>query len=93
MSGQASVAASSEWIDSAGVRQPGGELHAWKPGHNQTWCGLPLHRSRLLRFPHVPFDFRSSDVLTAEDSIGFLCPRCLAATRRRPSRDIRFRRP
>ena len=52
------VAASSEWIGPDGVRQPGGEVHAWRQGTNQTVCGLALSRSRLRRFPHVPFDFR-----------------------------------
>jgi hypothetical protein len=76
----ASVAASSEWIDDSGVRQPGGEVHAWLPGTNQTVCGLQLSRTRLRRFPHVPFDFRSTDVVTATDEIRHVCPRCVAAS-------------
>ena len=74
------VAASSTWVDESGVRQPGGEAHAWLPGTNQTACGLPLSRARLSGFPHVPFDFRRSDKPTATDQIGHICPRCLAAT-------------
>ena len=82
----ASVAASSEWVDDNGVRQPGGEAHAWLPGTNQTVCGLALSRSRLRRFPHVPFDFRATDVITPADQVGFICPRCVAATTRRGER-------
>jgi hypothetical protein len=82
----ASVAASSERVDENGIRQPGGEAHAWTPGTNQTLCGLALSRSRLRRFPHVPFDFRSTDVLTSGDDVRFICPRCLAATGRRGER-------
>ncbi|MEV8510218.1 hypothetical protein AB0368_36055 [Actinoplanes sp. NPDC051475] len=82
----ASVAASSEWVDAAGVRQPGGEVHAWQPGLNQTVCGLPLSRARLRRFPHVPFDFRRTDVVTPEEQVRHICPRCVAATGRRGER-------
>jgi hypothetical protein len=82
----ASVAASSEWIGPDGIRQPGGDVHAWLPGTNQTVCGLPLSRARLRRFPHVPFDFRRTDVLTAEDQVRHICPRCVAATTRRGER-------
>jgi hypothetical protein len=87
------VAASAEWVDESGVRQPGGEAHAWQPGQNQTVCGLALTRSALRRFPHVPFEFRAIDVLTASDSIRWICPRCMAATRVRPRRSRTFRRP
>lgn len=83
----ASVAASSEWIADDGIRQPGGEVHAWTPGTNETLCGLALSRTRLRRFPHVTFDFRGTDVITAEDRIGYLCPRCIAATTRRGERN------
>ncbi len=81
--GRGAVAASSQWVDAAGVRQPGGEVHAWLPGTNQTVCGLQLSRSRLRGFPHVPFDFRATDVVTAADEVRHVCPRCAAATRRR----------
>jgi hypothetical protein len=82
----ASVAASSEWIDASGVRQPGGEVHAWRPGMNQTVCGLALSRSRLRRFPHVAFDFRATDQITAGDQVRYICPRCVAASTRRGER-------
>ncbi len=82
----ASVAASSEWTGPDGVRQPGGEVHAWLPGTNQTVCGLALSRTRLRRFPHVRFDFRGTDVVTPEDEVRHICPRCTAATGRRGER-------
>jgi hypothetical protein len=82
----ASVAASSEWIDTDGIRQPGGEVHAWRPGTNQTVCGLALSRSRLRRFPHVAFDFRATDQITAGDEVRYICPRCVAASTRRGER-------
>jgi len=87
------VAASDEWTDGTGVRQPGGQVHAWQPGHNETVCGLALSRTALRRFPHVPFDFRPTDTLTRADRIGWICPRCLGATRARPRRMRVFRRP
>jgi hypothetical protein len=86
----AATAASSQAAGPDGVRVPAGEVHAWLPGTNQTVCGLALNRTRLLRFPHVPFDFRATDVLTTEDEVGYICPRCVAATTRRDAR--RWRR-
>jgi hypothetical protein len=86
--GAATAASSTAW-GTDGVRIPAGEVHAWLSGQNQTVCGLALSRTRLIRFPHVPFDFRASDVLTAEDDIGYLCPRCVAATTRRDERGWR----
>lgn len=83
MSSTPAVAASSEVAGADGVRRPGGEVHAWLPGQNQTVCGLQLSRTRLRRFPHVPFDYASTDQLTEADSEGFICPRCLAATQGR----------
>ncbi|MEU8388564.1 hypothetical protein [Micromonospora sp. NPDC048843] len=74
------VAASGEEVGRDGVRQPRGEVHAWLPGQNQTVCGLALSRTRLRRFPHVRFDYSGTDVLTVADAVGWICPRCLAAT-------------
>jgi hypothetical protein len=68
-------------------------VHAWTPGRNETVCGLSLRRSALRRFPHVPFDFQATDVLTDADRVGRVCPRCLAASRRRPRRSRSFHRP
>jgi hypothetical protein len=81
LSSTPAVAASSEVPGADGVRRPGGEVHAWLPGQNQTMCGLPLSRTRLRRFPHVPFDYSATDQLTEVDPEGYVCPRCLAATR------------
>jgi hypothetical protein len=85
----AATAASSQASGPDGVRVPAGEVHAWLPGTNQTVCGLALSRTRLVRFPHVPFDFRATDVLTDRDEIGWICPRCVAATTRRDERGWR----
>ncbi|MET8249809.1 hypothetical protein [Micromonospora sp. NPDC005197] len=45
---------------------------------------MPTSRSRsrtqLRRFPHVRFDYLGTDVLTEADAVGWICPRCLAAT-------------
>ncbi|SDQ03985.1 hypothetical protein SAMN05428996_0033 [Quadrisphaera sp. DSM 44207] len=82
----ASVAASGQWRDEDGVRQPGGEAHAWEPGTNQTLCGLALSRSQLVRFPHVPFSaVASGDGGGGGDGrqVQRVCPRCSAATGRR----------
>ncbi|MGI5214214.1 hypothetical protein [Plantactinospora sp. CA-290183] len=91
----AAVAASSEWVDDTGTRQPGGEVHAWRQGQNQTLCGLALSRSALRRFPHVAFEYAATDVLTEADEVGHICPRCVAATggRRRRPRPRTSRRP
>jgi hypothetical protein len=80
------VAASGEWRDPAGTRQPGGEVHGWRPGQNQTVCGLSLSRAALRRFPHLRFDYASTDVLTERDEVRWICPRCVAATGGRRNR-------
>jgi len=86
------VAASSEWVDPDGVRRPGGEVHAWVPGTNQTLCGLPLHRSRLSRYPHVGWDDVQPESGRHADEVRRVCPRCLAGTRSRRG-DRSGRRP
>lgn len=83
ISSSPAVAASSEGAGPDGVREPAGEVHAWLPGQNQTVCGLPLSRTRLRRFPHVRFEYASTDVLTEADPVGRICPRCLAASQGR----------
>ena len=65
------VAGSGQWIDAAGVRQPGGEVHAWTPGRNETVCGLSLRRSALRPFPlalKVPMPYYP----TATDKVRFV---------------------
>jgi hypothetical protein len=79
----ANVAASSEWVDPDGVRMPGGEVHAWEPGTNQTLCGLPLARARLRRFPHVTWADVQPETGGNADEVRRVCPRCAAATGRR----------
>ena len=83
------VAASSGWIDPDGVRRPGGEVHAWVPGTNQTVCGLPLHRARLDRYPHVTWEDADPASGRHADAVRRACPRCSAAAR--PRRDARQR--
>lgn len=80
-----SVAASSEWRDEDGVRQPSGDVHAWRPGTNQTLCGVSLHRARLGRFHHVLW----VDALWLADTTDrqiSTCPRCVAAAGGRTKR-------
>jgi hypothetical protein len=58
-------------------------VHAWRPGTNQTLCGLQLSRSGLLRFPHV--DWSDAQPATGRDAdrVREVCPRCAAAMGRR----------
>ncbi|MFI9011151.1 hypothetical protein ACIGNX_28340 [Actinosynnema sp. NPDC053489] len=85
MVAQPCVAASSQWTDEDGVRQPSGDVHAWTPGTNQTLCGQALSRSRLGRFRHVPWADARYFAETAEQPF-HLCPRCVAATTPRAER-------
>jgi hypothetical protein len=87
------VAASSGWIDPDGVRRPGGEVHGWVPGTNQTVCGLALSRSRLTRYPHVDWIDVQPESGRHADEVRRVCPRCVAAARPRRRRDDRPRRP
>ncbi len=87
------VAASGAWTDPDGIRRPAGEVHGWRPGTNQTVCGLALSRSRLDRFPHVQWADVQPESGRHADAVGWVCPRCAAAerprhrdTRRRPRR-------
>ncbi|HEY0889884.1 MAG TPA: hypothetical protein VGE38_09765 [Nocardioides sp.] len=79
----AAVAASGRWTDPDGYRSPAGTVHAWLPGTNQTLCGVPLSRARLLRFPHIQW----ADVQPATgrdaDRVQEVCPRCAAGMGRR----------
>lgn len=88
MTVQPYVAASSQWVDEEGVRQPSGDVHAWAPGANQTRCGQALSRSRLGRFRHVPWADAVWLSQTAERNLR-LCPRCVAATTPRAQRSGR----
>jgi hypothetical protein len=80
----AAVAASGSWTDPDDhYRSPTGTVHAWLPGTNQTLCGVPLSKARLIRFPHIQW----SDVQPATgrdaDQVQEVCPRCAAAMGRR----------
>ncbi|WP_082372775.1 hypothetical protein [Nocardia sp. NRRL S-836] len=79
------VAASSGWRDDEGVRMPSGDVHAWWPHQNQTLCGLPLHRARLDRFPHVLWidAVWIHDTAAPGTPVIALCRRCTAAVRPR----------
>ena len=79
----AAVAASSEWTNPDGIRSPAGTVHAWRPGTNQTLCGLQLSRTGLLRFPHVPWAEAQPATGRDADRVQEVCPRCAAATGRR----------
>ncbi|ONI72182.1 hypothetical protein BWI15_19115 [Kribbella sp. ALI-6-A] len=79
------VAASSEWIDEDGARLPGGEVHAWEQGLNQTVCGLPLHRARLRRFANVAWEDTFAETGGAADEVRRQCPRCAAVAGKRAS--------
>jgi hypothetical protein len=81
-----SVAASSQWRDEDGIRVPAGEVHAWRPGQNQTVCGLPLSRSQLLRFPHVRWADVMPETGGSADRVARVCPRCAAAEGRHRGR-------
>ncbi|GAB3677208.1 hypothetical protein [Angustibacter aerolatus] len=76
------VAAGDRWTDPDGVRMPAGEVHAWLPGQNQTVCGMALSRSRLLRFPHVTWADVQPSTGRDADRVGWVRPRCAAATGR-----------
>jgi hypothetical protein len=83
------VAASSAWIDPDGVRRPGGEVHGWVPGTNQTLCGLALRRSALAPYPHVDWADAQPESGRHADAVRRVCPRCAAAARPRRSRPDR----
>jgi hypothetical protein len=76
---RAAVAATDEWTDPDGFRMPGGAVHAWRQGTNQTVCGAQLSRSGLRRFPHV--DWADVQPATGRDAdeVREVCPRCAAA--------------
>ncbi|UJW29706.1 hypothetical protein L3Q67_31320 [Saccharothrix sp. AJ9571] len=79
------VAASTQWIDAEGVREPGGDVHAWLRGTNQTLCGIPLHKARLARFPHVLWVDALWLADTTEERMS-PCRRCTAAAGGRSDR-------
>ncbi|GAA0476908.1 hypothetical protein GCM10009544_43630 [Streptomyces stramineus] len=80
------MAASGQWQDEEdGRRLPAGEVHAWVPGTNQSVCGLSLHKSRLLRFPHIVWPDVLPESGGAADRVQRVCPRCASVAGRRGS--------
>lgn len=75
----AAVAAGDQWVDpDDGVRYPGGEVHAWERGRNETVCGLSLSRSRLTRFPHVSWEDAQPEAGGHAEGVQAVCRRCRA---------------
>ena len=74
------VAATRSWRDPDGVRRPGGEVHAWYPGTNQTLCGLALSRSQLVRFAGTDWAEVQPATGAHADEVQDVCRHCLAAT-------------
>ncbi|HYP43754.1 MAG TPA: hypothetical protein VEQ66_00965 [Propionibacteriaceae bacterium] len=75
-----SVAATDSWIDPDNVRRPAGMVHAWRPGTNQTLCGLALSRSRLIRFAGTDWAEVQPATGAHADEVREVCRRCGAAT-------------
>ncbi len=73
------VAATGTWVDPDGIRRPAGEVHGWQQGMNQTLCGLALSRSRLSRFPHVPWAEADPATGAHADAVVETCRKCAAA--------------
>jgi hypothetical protein len=76
---KAAVAATGTWRDPDGIRMPSGEVHAWVPRTNQTLCRLSLHRSQLIRFPHVDWQDVQPATGRHADEVADVCRRCAAA--------------
>ena len=77
------VAATGQWLDDDGVRQPAGEVHGWQPGQNATACGLQLSRSQLRTFADADWRDVQPESGGRADAVQAVCPRCAAAGGRR----------
>ncbi|MGW5663210.1 hypothetical protein ACWEWG_24380 [Streptomyces sp. NPDC003758] len=78
------VAASDRlWDEDDGRWPPGGEVHAWEPGADQTVCGRSLHRSRLAAFHGVDWLDILPETGGAADAARRVCPRCASVAGRR----------
>ncbi|MFF4213981.1 hypothetical protein ACFYZE_32465 [Streptomyces sp. NPDC001796] len=78
------MAASDRWWDEDdGRRPPGGEVHAWEPGANQTLCGRSLHRSRLATFRGVDWLDILPETGGDADAVRRVRPRCASVAGRR----------
>ena len=77
----AAVAATGRWTDpDDGIGYPACEVHAWQQGRNETVCGLSLSRSRLTRFPHVPWADVQPESGRHAEGVQDVCRRCRAGT-------------
>jgi len=75
----AAVAATGQWTDPEdGIRYPAGEVHAWEQGRNESVCGLSLSKSRLTRFPHVPWADVQPESGRHAEGVQTVCRRCRA---------------
>jgi len=82
----ANVAATGVWVDpDLHVRQPAGEVHAWRPGQNSTVCGLQLSRSGLRRFAEVTWADVQPESGGRADAVQAVCARCAAGVEGRRS--------
>jgi hypothetical protein len=81
--GRTAVAATGTWIDPDGFRAPEGEVHAWTPGTNQTFCGLQISRQGLRRLSHVEWADAQPTTGRDADRVTAVCRRCAAATGQR----------
>ena len=85
------VAATGDWVDDDGVRQPAGEVNGWRRGQNSTVCGLQLSRSQLRRFSDVAWADVQPESGGRADAVQAVCPRCAAAGGHR-SKDLGWQR-
>jgi hypothetical protein len=76
----AAVAATGSWRDPDNVRRPAGVVHAWRPGTNQTLCGLALSKSQLTTFPGTDWSEVQPATGAHADEVREVCFRCAAAT-------------
>ena len=86
------VAATDDWLDPDHTRLPAGEVHGWARGHNQTVCGLSLHRSRLRTFGEVEWPDVQPESGGMADQVQAVCPRCTAGIDGRTSKRKRWTR-
>jgi hypothetical protein len=72
------VAATGTWRDPDNVRRPAGVVHAWRPGTNQTVCGLALSKSQLTKFPGTEWAEVQPATGIHADEVTEVCRRCAA---------------
>jgi len=72
------VAATGTWKDPDNVRRPAGVVHAWRPGTNQTVCGIALSKSQLTRFPGTEWAEVQPATGSHADQVTEVCRQCAA---------------